>query len=65
MCVVFSPNGTRLLIWAIFASLRRGPLRAASPLLRNLPSESFAFFSAFLDVHEYVFGAQSCINRLI
>jgi hypothetical protein len=46
-------------------SLRRGPLRAASPLLRNLPSESFAFFSAFLDVHEYVFGAQSSRNRLI
>ena len=26
----------------------RGPLRAATPLLRNLPSERFAFFGAFL-----------------
>ena len=46
------------------ASLRRGPLRAASPLLRNLPSESFAFFSEFLAVHEYVFGSQSSTIRL-
>ena len=27
--------------------LSRGRLRAASPLLRNLPSESFAFCGAF------------------
>jgi hypothetical protein len=45
--------------------MHRGPLRAASPLLRNLPSESFAFFSAFLGVHEYAGGVQSCANRLL
>ena len=60
----FRPTVLILLIWAISASLRRGPLRAASPLLRNLPSESFAFFSEFLAVHEYVFGSQSSTIRL-
>ena len=39
----------QLLIWAICASLRRGPLRVASPLLRNLPFElrSTAHFSTY------------------